>query len=608
MTARPRDRWVAPLVGAVAIAIVAARVGAKPPPETAPAAADVVPSELRFTTDRSALYDVGWQTSSTLATPATGPASATVDFDGRVEIFDAGREGERRLVGLRVASSRRAQATALGKDLFASDDDQRRQLEGKVVVLALDASGSVEHVYVPGDATDLAKNLLQPLALHFAVTLPPPDAGAAIATEQGDFGPIVWSTTRHEGGLRRASRESGSVAESEVTFVSGVPSRIATTVTVAPRAGEHGTTTARATFTASRVGDGEPGARRVDLAAFDRHAPDERPTAIDERAANLALANGMTPDDVASMVVAYGGGRRPPKGDVTRATALLLATPELGDALGKLFANDAIGEHGRELVIDLLASAGDARSQAHMRALLGSSRIQKERDELERLVQRFALVAAPVAESIAFVHDEWVKARRAGERRMRQATTYTLGSMAGHAHAMRQDDLAVPVLNELLAVLRKTKDEDEERGLVAALGNAGMRDALPPILARAAATDERTRAQVATALRKFDSADARTKLIDLLGDADGQVALGAVRSLDVQRLGRPELELLAERVEAQRVHVDVDATLVGVVATHVVDAALARRTLSALRARAEENPERLRAIEQAMAALAKPAP
>lgn len=225
------------------------------------------------------------------------------------------------------------------------------------------------------------------------------------------------------------------------------------------------------------------------------------------------------------------------------------------------------------------------------------------------MIQRFSFVDHPNAESVAFVNEEWERAKKTNDASLREASAYTLGSLAYHASVSADERLATTILERLLRALAAPKDADEHRGLVAALGNSGMNAALDAILVRAASKEVPLRAQSAVALRKFDRPAVRARLVELACDEDLQVAQGALRSLDTQTVGLVELSALAERAEKGTMNTSVDPALVTFVASNAKGReAPARRVLLAVLARVGDRQDLKRQLDAAFGTLGEPPP
>jgi len=580
------------------------------------ASAAGVPEKLAYPVGPGTSYDVDWRVSSTVAVRGLPPQSTEIALRGVADVADLGADGARRLVGVRLTSLASATVSALGHALYPDVHAAEADLLRKPVVLALGADGAVEDVYLDPAASPLAKNALMALALHYGVTLPAKKAGAGaayVATEPSDFGPVPWSYTRTVDRLVRSMDDGQNKGKGSLRFDGPLPIEIESELSVAEGPREAVEDPARSpvgvgssAFHATRrpAAPAEPWAA-PDVTKLERHAPDARPSLLDDRAANIAAANGMTIEDIQFMVGAYGNGQRPRQGDLIRAAGYMRANPESCDKLVETFP--ASPPRGRELIVDLLSSSGDAKAQAAMRTVLASPSARGDALLYPTMLQRFSFVDHPNAESVAFVNEEWERAKKTNDPSLREASAYTLGSLAYHASVSADARTATTILERLLRALAATKDADEHRGLVAALGNAGLDGALDAILARAASKDVPLRAQAAVALRKYDRPAVRARLVELACDEDLQVAQGALRSLDTQTVGLVELSALAERAEKGTMNTSVDPALVTFVASNAKGReAPARRVLLAVLARVGDRQDLKRQLDAAFGTIGEP--
>ncbi len=582
---------------------------------TTTAATGAGPLTLAYRGDRGTLYDVDWHVRTTVPVPGLPAQSTDVELAGVTQVTDLGPSGARRLVGVRLVSLRSANFTALGKPLYADATAAQKDLVGQPVILAMGADGAVEDVYLDRATTPLAKNVLMALALHYGVTVPGPSTAtsAYVATEPSDFGSVPWSYTRADGRLVKTTEQDEGKGRGEVRFDGSLPVDITMDLAVSPPVADTAEGPAAAQGSASfhaalqanppAPGDAWP---MPDVAKLERHAPDARPSLLDERASNLAVANGLTAGDLQFMVGAIARGQKPRKGALTRAAGFMRANPESCDALVSQFS--AQTPLGRELILDLLSSSGDAKAQSAMRTVLAMPAAHTDPVLYQHMLQRFAFVDAPNAESVAFVAKEWESAKKAKDDDLRQAAAYTLGSLAFHASQSNHDAMARSILGSLLHDLNATRDADEERGLVASLGNTGMEGAKAPVLARAASKDVQMRSQAATSLRKFNDAEVRARLVALACDDDLEVAQAALRSLDTQSVGEPELSALAERAERGTMNTAVDPALITFVASRVKYRDPALRILKAVGARVGDRRELKDQVDRALAAMSDAPP
>ena len=420
---------------AVVFAVAAAarsRLGSTPGADAASSASVASPPPaIAYPAGPGALYDVTWDVVTRLPPTLGGAVAATgsqVSLTGRVQVADLGAQGARRLVGVRVRELEAARLEAFGRPLHPTLEAARADLVDQPVVLALSPAGRVDDLYLAPTTSPLAANVLRGLALHFAASLESASATSdgglpAPTTEPGDFGAVswrdAWKGTTSE--LSRVHVGEGSKGTASIVFEGATPRRIQATLEIdesreGRRAGQ-----GRASFSASRAperaaGDAFPS---VDLGTFARHDPTAPVGVADTRAENAALANGMTRADMLAIVAAYNVGKTPERGSIIRVAAFLRTEPRLAD-------------DGRELVLDMLASSGDAKAQAVMRALLATT-TTADPAARERQVQRFSLVVEPTDESVRFVSDAWQRARMEGPPGVAFAWAHTAGSIVSHA-------------------------------------------------------------------------------------------------------------------------------------------------------------------------------
>jgi hypothetical protein len=568
------------------------------------AVSTAAPSSIEYGAQPGTRYEMTWRMNTTTAVRGLPPQSTEVSLRGHVQVTALGKDGERRLVGVRLEDVQEGSVQALGRPLFPDEATASSALVGRAVVLAVARDGSVEDVYLDPAAPPLTKNLLMAMALHFAITQnttpgasPTSASTPYVATEPTDFGRVPW-TYRWDGDhlVRTVDDESGK-GRSEIRFEGSVPIAIKTDLTVGTRpendvppngAGDNimrsGGQFGVASFQATRSGASSPGAAWPSIRELERHAPDAPASPLDTRASYLAAANGMTADDILFLISAYGEhGQRPRQGDLVRAAGFMRANPDFCDRLVTTFAPSPV--RGKEFIVDLLSSSGDAKAQAAMRTVLAMPVAQRDRTAYQQMVQRFSFVEVPDAESVAFVMRTWRAAKQRQDDEVEQAGAYTLGSLAFHAARSNQTLLAESIVRPLLEALHASHDPDEELGLVAALGNTGMAVAQAPILARSKSPDVALRAQAATALRKYDDGPTRTRLLELVQDSDVQVAQTALRSLDGQRVGEAELTVLAEAVERGSIKSGLDPAMMTFVAAHRTPRDAALRIVNAVAAR-----------------------
>lgn len=566
------------------------------------------------------VYSFEWHSSSHLTIGASSDATSEVDLAGELALSAAGSLGDATLVRAKVGALRRHDVRAVGNDLLPDDAAVRAVFEGRDAILEIDPRGVIVRIHVPTDAPALYKHLVHGLLGRTQVTLPLPEETAWVATEAGDNGPVVYRYRRAgPAALAKAADEPPVKASGEASFdAAGNVERQEQSVNVqSPRQTwlrQEGATRRASLVDAESSFSRRLGEHRsvsgvaVDLSSYEGHAPRDWAAPTDERGSLEQAAGETKLADVVAMVAAHHAGQPPARGAITRSTAFLMLHPEHCADLVHLFANDAIGDEGRELIMDLLSSDGDDTAQAGMRAVLASPGALHDRALFGRLLQRFSLVDHPRAESIVFVEEVRTRARAAKEDDVYYASLYTLGSLSGNAYVHRNEALSVPVAASLVAALAASRAPAEQKALLAALGNTGRPEALEPIKAYATSPRAELRAQVATALRRFDDPAVRKLLVEMIADPDPRTGLAALASLDRESVTAPEMERLAELVEQGKTRPDADSQIIVFASTHALARDAARRILRAVERRAAENPEMAQRARSALAKLEREPP
>lgn len=253
-------------------------------------------------------------------------------------------------------------------------------------------------------------------------------------------------------------------------------------------------------------------------------------------------AAGMTMEQLLADLLKHGAHGELPDHNrwLWQATGRLLLEPGRCKELKAAFERPDMGNKGRALVLDLLASAGHAEAQAVMRELLETRAAHEDAQAYELLVQRLGLVERPEKESLEYLVRKYEDAARDGQEHVRNASAYALGAAVGRRGA---EDAEAARYNQLLLNGLGTAGTVEERETyLRALGNAGRAENVSAVMGLEGDPDERVRSAVAAALRKTDSPESTAALLRLAQAPERPVqaeALAALRehSLDAGALG-----------------------------------------------------------------------
>jgi HEAT repeat protein len=195
-------------------------------------------------------------------------------------------------------------------------------------------------------------------------------------------------------------------------------------------------------------------------------------------------------------------------------------------------------------------------------------------------------VRAPQPETVRLVRSAYASATARGDANGRLTAAYTLGSTAANLARQGDREGARSITDNLSRDLATTKSGADRRGLIAAIGNAGLESTLPALSAQSMDEDASVRAETAHALRKIETPEAKDLLYTMVADAEGAVSRNAIDSLGQQSLGEAEVTRLANLTTSGAIPHAAVPTLLTVLASHLSPAADVEAALLALAARA----------------------
>lgn len=271
-------------------------------------------------------------------------------------------------------------------------------------------------------------------------------------------------------------------------------------------------------------------------------------------------AGGTHPQDIAIAMRALDGGLLPHQGEISRFAAFLRAYPERARELVPLVLESNDG--GRQLGFDVLAAAGTPEAQQVMRELLDEP-VARTWWQRELLLQRFAFVVAPTAESGEFLLAQLELARAAGDLQTFEAVLYPTGTVAGRV----RDAWLAERMHDVLVDAAADDDTRVRAAAVAALGNARRSDDVPRIIAAASDRASIVRLEALASLRTHVEPRTTATLLAALDDEDPDVAARALTVLRKRHFEGIANAALIGRAIAGRYNADIDramaSTLVG---------------------------------------------
>ncbi len=492
------------------------------------------------------------------------------DLQGRLRLEGVGAEGPVHRVAVRLEPTGAPRFDLLGQPLFPDLATARTLLAGEAVA-EYAADGRLVRVLFREETTPLFQHLASALLADAQVVVPDGrDAADAWLTEEDT------SLGRRRVATRLATADASRVALARTTeaylSLTAAPSAAPSDLTVTgqdevvlDRRGflraldrsesvRHQGADGRQAFAhdgtlALHLDRVEPvPSRRVSARDLQPLRPRRQAAAAPRASAHQLLVNraaGLTGPQLLADLARYAGGTAPDHARwLWRATGLLRLDPSLADALADLALSGDLTSSGRALVLDLLASAGHAEAQAALRAILGAD-ISRDDPAYLLHVQRLSLVTRPEPATVAFARETW---QTADAPHVKNAAAYTLGATAGALYRAGDADAAQRELAPLLARLDDAETPAEAAELLRSLGNAGLPEHLPTLLARIDHPDPDVRAAVAAALRKLGSGEARAALRSLLGDAHPLVRRETLQSMTTAGLTAEDVEAIVAHV------------------------------------------------------------
>lgn len=567
------------------------------------------------------LYDLEWTVRSQSKVDMTGgagagaagqtPADAAGVLKGQLAFKSYGKQGESWLFGVSVEALQEAKLEAMGNNLFAEPSVVHDTFDGREAFVEVGPRGDVQHLRFRAGDPPLFKQLLQSVIAESQVVLSgAPDAHEWQSAETYAVGKLEmhYAADRSDPLLLRrtpsrilalgalptgvaggATAQLGGGSDVHLDsdgFVRSIETRV--DVTIAPVLEHHTTFTMK--FLSLSDFD-VPEHLALDSLAPQIIEPGAAPPApelrqrMDERFAARTSQAGIE-----GLIAGSAKGRPPMRGAVTAAAAFLRLHPEGCEALAAHFLDPELGTKSRELMMDLLASAGSPAAQSAMRRGLEAPETRADLGGYGRMIQRMGFVAAPTRDSVEYVAALYDSPGITADADLRRVTGLTLGAMSGHATGGSKA-LGDSIHTRLVAEMKAARTSEEKIGLVAAVGNAAKASDLPVLRDVAKSEDRTVRESVARALRGIDSPETRTTLREMLTDPSAEVARAAAFSYETRPLTGSDMAGLASLVTNGTVNAGADASVVGVVQAHMdSDKAASQQILEAVLARNPDGP------------------
>lgn len=282
---------------------------------------------------------------------------------------------------------------------------------------------------------------------------------------------------------------------------------------------------------------------------------------------NPALPRSVQKGSVAETVASLPRGTRPSDVWRTAAFTILRLNPKECETLGRVFEDEEVDGDRRVLVLDLLAGAGTFEAQVVMRRLLALAIARRDKKMFVTFVQRLGFVDHPDGPTLRFLMSVLAESR-SEEVEIRAACAYALGAAAGNAYRAGDHDAAVRASDVLRRDLLRSATAREKAAFVTALGNAGIPHDAPTVMRFVHDAEAQVRAAAALALRLVEAPEAKTKLLEMITDADEKVAHSALVGLSAHRLDEDDLDRLAELVLAGRTSLSLDGAILRLVVAH----------------------------------------
>jgi hypothetical protein len=185
------------------------------------------------------------------------------------------------------------------------------------------------------------------------------------------------------------------------------------------------------------------------------------------------------------------------------------------------------------------------------------------------LYQRIALVRAPSDRTVRFAQETFDRLhahppKDDAEADLRTASVYSLGSVAGHMKDTRRlagAEAICKLLVEKMSADKATRAPEE--AYITALGNAGVPSQEPLLLRLSEDSVQPRRLAAINALRKYDTADTRARVVDILTSklgaptVDLETQAEALRAFGLMTPARSDVKRIADAIVKDTLHRDL---------------------------------------------------
>ncbi len=621
---RKLKSWQVGALGALVVA--AAALGVSKGKQIAHAVVGPADRHLRFQLEwqrgEKLTYAFTWRGKSETSFAALGATSpprdgkmmeGSVDLDGDLVVESYGARDGAFLLREHVEHLRRHEVRALDHDVIPTDDDAKAAFDGKSVLVAVDAAGTVRGMYFAKGEAPIFQHVMQSLVTETSVTVAPNGVEAWDAVETTGTGTAQVHYEVEEMGpphVRRDRVAYTQLASALGRTASKADGQLSAVSMLVLDPDEHLVRSLSDDEDVSVKNAADPGARDFasrthfemtlrevsrfdarddapDLAQLDTRRPGQLAVGAraDEQIQEQRIA-GLTGEELRNTVVAYSvNGGIPSSSFISRATGYLAAHPEACLDMVALFETPGTSTRGRTMMLELLASAGTPQAQEAMRVALESPAAHEDKRAWEALVQRFSLVSHPTNDSVQFVAASYHDARDATDR---AASAYALGASAGNMAKNGGDPAVVKSAESaLVSGLRDAKTPTERKNMLGALGNLGLTDTEATVASYAKDESPDVRAAAAWALHRIDDEDARTALFGFATDASPSVATNAYQALAEQSMTSDDWRAFASVVG--RTPPQADNALLSLLSQNVAAGQPVAQMLQAMLAREVDN-------------------